>query len=264
MLMSFAEAAAVLDRDDYREAAERNAQFTLDNLRSNNLLLHSYKDGQAKFNGYLDDYAFMADGLVALYEATGTLRWLEEAVWMATRMVEEFWDEVEGGFFYTGRSHEQLIVRTKDYFDNATPSGNSVAAHLFLRLAVFTGNEDYRRKAVRIFRLLSDSVRRYPSAFGQLLCALDFHLATPREIAIVTGPEEMGARELLREVWQRYMPNKVVALGVEGDEKAAQVVPLLSGRSTINGRATAYVCEHYTCQQPVTSPVELAAQLKDS
>jgi uncharacterized protein YyaL (SSP411 family) len=208
----------------------------------------------------------MADGLVALYEATGTLCWLEEAVWLAERMVQEFWDEAEGGFFYTGRSHEQLIVRTKDYFDNATPSGNSVTANLFLRLAIFTENEDYRRKAVRMFRSLHDSIGRYPSAFGRLLCALDFHLAfelvKSREIAIVTGPEETGARELLREVWQRYMPNKVVAQMIEGDEKAARLVPLLSGRSTINGQATAYVCEHYTCKQPVTTPTGLAAQLE--
>lgn len=261
MLASFAESSVVLERADYREAAERNAQFVLDNLRAKNLLLHSYKDGQAKLNAYLDDYAFMAYGLLTLYEATGTLRWLEEAVQLAARMIEEFWDEAEGGFFYTGQSHERLIVRTKDYFDNATPSGNSVAADLFLRLAVFTGNEDYQRKAGAIFRLMRDSIARYPSAFGRLLCALDFHLTTPREIAIVRAREGTGERELLREVWRRYLPSKVVAQAIEGDERAMKLAPLLSGRSALNGRATAYVCEHYTCKQPVTTPTELAAQL---
>src|SRR6185295_18429253 len=128
MLASFAEAAAVLDRSDYLEAAQRNARFVLDNLRRDQLLLRTYKDGQAKLNAYLEDYAFFIDGLVTLFETSGELLWLEEAVSLTTKMIDEFWDDEEGGFFYTGRSHENLIVRSKDFFDNATPSGNSVAA----------------------------------------------------------------------------------------------------------------------------------------
>ncbi|HYY57961.1 MAG TPA: thioredoxin domain-containing protein, partial [Pyrinomonadaceae bacterium] len=132
MLASFAEAAAILDRADYLDVAKKNAEFILANLRREGLLLRTYKDGQAKLNGYLEDYSFFADGLIALYESTGELRLLEEALAITTRMTEEFWDEKEGGFFYTGESHEELIVRSKDYFDNATPSGNSVAAEVLL------------------------------------------------------------------------------------------------------------------------------------
>jgi uncharacterized protein YyaL (SSP411 family) len=261
MLASFAEACAILERVDYGEIAEKNAEFVLENLRRDGLLLRTHKDGQSKLNGYLEDYAFFADGLLALYQATGRLRWLEEARGLTDKMIEEFWDEEEGGFFYTGRSHEELIVRSKDYFDNATPSGNSAAAEVLLHLSALTGVEDYARKAVALFRLLSDTLKRYSSAFGRLLGALDFHLSTPKEIAVVGQVESEEARALLREVWARYLPNKVVALAAEGDARAAEVIPLLRDRPAINGCATAYVCEHYTCQQPATSAAELASQL---
>ena len=262
MLTSFAEAAAALERQDYREIAERNAEFLLAKLvGTDGRLLHSYKDGRARFNAYLDDYAFAAAGLVTLFETTGKLRWLEAAREITERMLAEFWDEEEGGFYYTGKSHEQLIVRTKDYFDNATPSGNSVAAETLLRLALLTGNEDFQRKAVSIFRLLRATVTRYPSAFGHLLGALDFHLSSPLEIAIIGEPEAAETRTLVREVWQRYLPNKIVALAPENDARAAEAVPLLRDRPMIGGRATGYVCENYACQQPVNAAAELSAQL---
>ncbi|HEX8706899.1 MAG TPA: thioredoxin domain-containing protein [Pyrinomonadaceae bacterium] len=261
MLASFAEAAAVLERDDYRQVAERNAQFVLDNLRRDRLLLRTYKDGQAKLNGYLEDYAFFVDGLLALYQTTGSLRWLEEAQTLAARMIEEFWDEDEGGFFFTGKSHEELIVRSKDYFDNATPSGNSVATEVLLYLAVLTGNEDYSRRATTVFRLLREPLERYGAAFGRLLCALDFHLSSPREIAVIGESDSPETRALLREIWSRYLPNKIVVQAPEGDARAAEAVPLLRERPMLKGRSTAYVCENYTCRSPVTSPAELAGQL---
>lgn len=262
MLASFAEAGAILERPDYTEAARKNARFVLDNLRRDGLLLRTYKDGQAKLNGYLEDYSFLADGLLQLYEATGELLWLEEAQSVVERMIEEFWDEESGGFYYTGQSHEELIVRSKDYFDNATPSGNSVAAEVLLRLGILTGREDYTRKAVTIFRLMRDTVERYSSAFGRLLCALDFYLSSPKEIAVIGQPDSADTHGLLREVWSPYLPNKVVALSVEGDRRAAEIVPLLRERTSLDGQATAYVCENYTCQRPTTSAEDLAVQLK--
>jgi uncharacterized protein len=262
MLEAYAEAAAVLERDDYREIAENNAQFILDTLVHDGLLLHVSKDGRAKHVGFLDDYAFVVSGLVTLYETTGRLRWLEAALTLTDRMVEEFWDEEGGGFFYNGRSGEKLIVRNKDYFDNATPSGNSVAAEALLRLSVLTGNEDYRRKAVNVLRLVRDAVERYPSAFGYALGAIDFYLSTPKEIVVVGEAEQ--ARPLLHEVWTRYLPNKVVVASSDVDEAAATLVPLLRERKAQGGRATAYVCESYTCLQPVSTARELAAQLEDA
>jgi uncharacterized protein YyaL (SSP411 family) len=263
MLASFAEAGAVLERSDYAEAARSNARFVLENLRREGLLLRTYKDGQAKLNGYLEDYSFFAFGLLMLYEATGEIEWLEESQAIVERMIEEFWDEEAGGFFYTGRSHEELIVRSKDYFDNATPSGNSVAADVLLRLGILTSREDYTRKAVTIFRLLRDTVERYPSGFGRILCALDFYLSSPREIAVIGQAGQLETERLLREVWGRYLPNKVVALAEENDERATENISLLRERVRLNGLPTAYVCEHYTCQRPVTSPEDLAVQLED-
>jgi uncharacterized protein YyaL (SSP411 family) len=261
MLEAFAEAAAVLDREDYRETAERNAEFILETLVSDGLLLHVYKDGRAKHVGFLDDYAFVVSGLVTLYETTGRLRWLEAASRLADKMVEEFWDEDGGGFFYNGASGEKLIVRNKDYFDNAIPSGNSVAAEALLRLSVLTGNEDYRRKAVNVLRLVRDAVERYPSAFGYALGAVDFYTSTPKEVVIVPGDDAGQAARLTREVWGRYLPNKVVALA-SGEDGAAELVPLLRERTAVGGRATAYVCESYACLRPVNTPEELAAQLE--
>ncbi|MEJ7577460.1 MAG: thioredoxin domain-containing protein [Pyrinomonadaceae bacterium] len=260
-LTSFSEALIILDRRDYREAAERNVAFLLENMIQDDLLLHSYKDGRARFNAYLDDYANFASGLISLYESTGVTRWLQAAIKIANKMIEEFWDDAEGGFFYTGASHEQLIVRTKDYFDNATPSGNSVAADALLRLAALTDNEDYRRRAVTIFRLLRASLQRYPSAFGQLLSALDFHLSTPKEIAIVRVSNADDAREMMRAAWQLYLPNKIVACAAETDAEAIKLIPLLRERFAIDGRPTAYVCVNRSCQLPARTATELAAQL---
>jgi hypothetical protein len=258
MLESFAESAAILDRKDYLETAEKNAQFVLDNLRRDSFMLRTYKDGIAKLNGYLEDYAFFASGLIALYETTGNLHWLDEAISITDKMIEEFWDEENGGFFFTGKSHEELIVRSKDYFDNATPSGNSVAAEVLLKLNTLTGDEKYVRYAVTVFRLLTDSIRRYSSAFGRVLSAMDFYLSTPKEIVIIGDSDSEDTKELLRTVWSHYIPNKIVVLS---DSKVVDGIPLLQGRTMIDGKATAYVCENFTCQQPVTTVDELAAQI---
>ncbi|MBV9959051.1 MAG: thioredoxin domain-containing protein, partial [Acidobacteria bacterium] len=258
MLASFAEASAILERADYLAIAERNAAFILSEMRREGLLLRTYKDGQAKLNAYLEDYAFYADGLTALYQASGEMRWLKEAVSLTERMIEEFWDAEDGGFFYTGRSHEELIVRTKDYFDNATPSGNSVAAEVLVTLAALTGNENYQRMAVTLFRLIAGYIKRYPTAFGRALGALDFHLSTPKEIVIIGPREDAGTKSLLREVWRRYLPNKVVVQAEGADES----LPLLKERTMLDNLPTAYVCENYTCQRPVTTAAELVEQLK--
>jgi uncharacterized protein YyaL (SSP411 family) len=247
MMASFAEAGIVLDRPDYTDAARRNAEFILSNLRENGMLLRTWKDGRAKFNAYLEDYAFLAEGLLTLFETTGEARWLKEAIALTDRMVEEFWDNEGGGFYFTGKSHENLIVRSKDYFDNATPSGNSVAAFVLLRLAALTGRENYRNLATAVLREVGDQTRRYPSGFGYALSAMDFLLSTPKEVAIV-GKDFTDIKPMLAETWRRYLPNKVVAAGGE----AAELTPLLENRPPVNGLATAYVCEHFTCKQPVT------------
>ena len=261
MLASFAEAAAILRREDYRDVARRNARFVLENLRRDGLLLRTFKDDQAKLNAYLEDYAFMADGLTLLFETTGESQWLEDALRITQKMIDEFWDDQDGGFFFTGKSHEELIVRNKDYFDNATPSGNSVAADVLLRLGLLTDNEDFQRRAVTILRLLASPARRYPSAFGRVLCAFDFYLGHPKEIAIVGAPDSTGTKALIDEVWKGYLPNKVVAPASPDDAFAREIVPLLKDRPLVDARPTVYVCENYTCQAPATDPKELSRKL---
>ena len=261
MLGSFAEGAAILNRPDYRQVAEANASFLLDQMRKNDLLLRTYKDGQAKLNGYLEDYACFIDGLISLYEATGKLRWIQAAVSLADKMIEQFWDEDAGGFYFTGKDHEQLIVRSKEFLDNATPSGNSIAGLSLLRLALLTGNQDYHRRATDVLRLMANQIRRYPSAFGFALCALDFYLDSPHEIAIVGAASDSRLDELVSTVWQTYLPNRVVALCTEAQAETAAFVPLLRERNTLNDQPTAFVCEAYTCQTPVHSSGELIKQL---
>jgi uncharacterized protein YyaL (SSP411 family) len=257
MMASFAEAGIVLDRPDYTDAARRNAGFIVSNLRQNGMLLRTWKDGQAKFNAYLEDYAFLAEGLLTLFETTGEFRWLTKSLAFTVQMVAEFWDAEAGAFFFTGKSHENLIVRSKDFFDNATPSGNSVAAMVLLRLAILDGKEEYRNLAIATLREIAGQARRYPSGFGYALSAIDFLLSTPKEVAIV-GNTPFDIQPMLHEVWRLYLPNKVVAPSFGID-----IIPLLQGRTPINGEPTAYVCEHYTCQNPVTDVSSLAAALQD-
>lgn len=255
MMASFAEAGVILGRRDYTDAARKNAEFVTFNLRRDGVLLRTWKDGVARFNAYLEDYAFLIEGLLTLFETTGEFRWLTKALALTVTMINEFWDDDAGGFFFTGKSHENLIVRSKDYFDNATPSGNSVAAIALPKLALLSGNEKYRNLATATLREIGNSARRYPSGFGYALSAADFLLSTPKEVAIV-GNNPFDIQPLLYEVWRRYLPNKVVAPGYGID-----VIPLLENRTPLNGLPTAYVCEHYTCKQPVNDASALAEQL---
>ncbi|HEX7530826.1 MAG TPA: hypothetical protein VF333_06770, partial [Pyrinomonadaceae bacterium] len=260
MLASLAEASAILERSDYRSVAEANAHFLLAHLQKDGLLLRSYKDGEAKLNAYLEDYACLIHGLISLYEATGELTWIESAVSLADKMIEQFWDESAGGFFFTGNRHEQLIVRTKEFMDNATPSGNSIATLSLLRLALLTGNEDYRRRATAVLRLSADQIRRYPSAFGFALSAVDFYLDSPLEVVIVGSPDPR-LDALLRAVWQTYLPNRVVALCRKEHEQAEALIPLFTGRNTLASQPTAFVCRANTCQKPANTPDDLLKQL---
>jgi uncharacterized protein YyaL (SSP411 family) len=260
MLASFAEASAILERPDYRNVAEANAHFLLDQLQKDELLLRTYKDGEAKLNAYLEDYGCLIHGLISLYEATGDLKWIEAAVTLGNKMIDQFWDDDAGGFFFTGKNHEQLIVRSKEFMDNATPSGNSIATLSLLRLALLTSNEDYRRRATAVLRLMADQIRRYPSAFGFALCALDFYLGSPLEVVIV-GSDAPELDELLRTVWQTFVPNRVIALCRRDYEEAAALVPLFTGRNTLAEQPTAFVCQSNTCQTPVTTSDELRKQL---
>ena len=261
MMGAFAEAAAVLDRPDYAAIAARNAAFLLDALRRDGRLLRSYKDGRAGGQGFLEDYAFVASGLLSLHEATFEERWLREAIALARDMVALFGDPQQEGVFYdTASDHEKLIVRPRDITDNATPCGSSMAADVLLRMAVITGDESLRRIAAASIRSASTLLERAPIGAGQWLCALDLYLSSPKEIVIVGPVSDDGTRALLAEVHGGYSPNRVL-LGHPGGTTPPDDLPLLEGRTMIGGAPTAYVCEGYVCDLPVTTASDLAAQL---
>ncbi|CAI8046339.1 Uncharacterized protein YyaL [Geodia barretti] len=261
MLRAFAEAGAALERQDYLDAAARNAEFLLTSLRPAGKLLRSYREGQAKLPGFLEDYSFVADGLLALYEATFERRWLDSAVELADEMIALFWDESAGAFYDTGSDHEELVIRPRDVFDNAQPCGGSVASDLLLRLSVFTGNEDYAAKAVAPLRTLAELMGRAPAGTGRWLAALDFYLSTPTEVAVIGPSSDAATAELLRTVNGRYLANRVIVGADSEDAATASGLPLLEGRGMVDGKPTAYVCENYACQLPVTEPEALAEQL---
>ena len=259
MLRSFAEAGAALNRQDYLEAAIENASFLLETMRPDRRLLRTYRAGQAKLPGFLEDYSFVADGLLALYEATFDQRWLTASVDLADHMIQLFWDDGVGGFYDTGKDHEKLVVRPRDVLDNAQPCGGSVATDVLLKLAVITGNEEYRLKAATPLRTLKELMGRAPAGTGHWLAALDFYVSIPKEVVIIGPHDDPNTAALLQVINGNFHPNKVlVGAGNDGEHG----LPLLESRGMVEGKPTAYVCQNYACQLPVTTPEELAEQLE--
>ena len=261
MLRALSEAARVLERDDYCRAAVRNAEFLESRLLADGRLLRSYRAGQSKLRGYLEDYACLSNGLLSLYEATFESRWFVWAEDLVKTMIEQFADQQQEGFFETAADHEALIMRPKEFFDNATPSGNSAAAEALLRLSAFTGDAQYEGRALALLRLLREMMLRHPTGFGRLLCAADFALAQRKEVAIIGRPQTDAMNGLIRSVFRPYLPNKVVAGAAPDDIRAGELIPLLKGRIIESGRPVAYVCEHFTCRLPTSDASVLAQQL---
>ncbi|MDL1896863.1 thioredoxin domain-containing protein [Anaerolineae bacterium CFX7] len=306
MLAAFAEAARVFKREDYRAIAIRNAAFVLENLatkvkgeienhkseitnqksqiKNPMRLKRSYKDGQARLNGYLEDYANLAEGLLALYETTFKEKYFVAARELAEQILAHFGD-ARGGFCDTSNDHEELVVRPKDVQDNATPSGNAMAVMVLAKLAAFTGEARYVDVVEQAIAPLQPALAQAPTGFGWWLCALNFELAPPKEIAIISpvspgeeiaiispvspgeeiaiisplpSGEGLGVRELLDVVFGEYRPNQVVALKRADADSA---IPLLEGRTMIDGKATAYVCQNFACLMPVTEAEALKRQM---
>jgi uncharacterized protein YyaL (SSP411 family) len=242
-LAALAEAGRRLGRDDYLDAARSLGEFLLGPLSTaEGRLYRSWRAGQAKHAGVLEDYADVANGLYELHVATGELRWLEESRRLAVLAVDLFGDPADGGFFLTPRDGEELVARKKDFDDHPTPSGNSMLAYVLLRLSRLWGDQELERQAVGVFRFVAPLLPRAPSAFGHALNALDLHFSPPREIAIVGPPGSEVARAALAP----FDPNAVVAFGPSGE------VPLLAGKDLVDGRPAVYVCEGFACQAPVT------------
>jgi hypothetical protein len=270
MMAAFAEAARTLDREDYRKVAERNAEFLLQELRqANGRLLRTWKacpegtegTGEAKLNGYLEDYAYLIEGLLELYQTTFDPCWFAAAQELAETMLEHFADS-EGRLYDTSDDHETLITRPRDLQDNATPSGNAMAATTLLKLAGFSNDLRYVDIAHDALAQMQPMMSQYPLGFGQWVQALSYTLAKPKEIAIVGDPNSADTQALLSVVRDGYRPFQVVALGAPGGQPS--VVPLLQDRGLVNGQATTYMCREFACQASIAKPEKLRAQLNQT
>jgi uncharacterized protein YyaL (SSP411 family) len=248
MLAALAESGRRLRRDDWLRAARELAQFLLGPLADGDRLHRTWRDGAAKGTGYLEDYAHVAHGLYELHVATGELHWLHESHRLARVAIDLFADDEHGGFFVAPADGEELVARQKSLEDNPTPSGNSMLAFHLLRLARIWGDDELEQRAVGVLRLVRDVLAYAPQAFGWALCALDLQLSPPREVAVVG---DLGAA-VAEAALSRFEPNSVVAVGPD------DTVPLLEGKTTIEGKTAVYVCERFACSAPVTDPAELA------
>jgi uncharacterized protein len=261
MIAAMAKAGAVLERADYVAAAVRAADYALTTLRGpdGRLFRTAGTGAPAKLNGYLEDYAFLIDALVALYETTFQVRWLTAAEELAGIMVDQFADPAGGGFFTTGADHEQLLVRMKDLHDGSTPSGNSVAVTALLRLATLTGKDEWRATAERALAALAGVMEQHPLAAGQLFVALDYWLGPVEEVAILGDLDDDDSQRVLRAARRPFAPRRVVAAAEPGDADAAKL-PLLADKKP-QGAVTTYVCQNYACQAPLVGAATAEAAL---
>ncbi len=266
MISGMIQAYNVLGDQEALEAVRQTIAFLQRHMLRAGRLFRTYKDGQAKLNGYLDDYAFLIAALLDTFEATFEPAYIELAQTLTTTMLEEFWDQDQGAFFFTGESHETLLSRTKSAYDQAIPSGNAVATKNLLRLYYYTGHEDYLQRARRVLHLFKQPMEQQPSGFGSMLTALDFYLQKPQELVLIGAPGAADTQALLQAIHTRYLPNKtLVLLDPQHLDVGLESLPLLrqvlTGKTQIDGKATVYVCHNFTCSLPLTDPEALRARL---
>jgi uncharacterized protein len=261
MLRTFAEAARALRRREDLATSEANARFLTAEMWHGGRMYRVHKDGETRVPGYLEDYAGTADGLLSLYQTTYEVRWFRFAREIADVMVGRFWDEESDAFFDTAADAESLVARPRDFWDNATPSGTSLATHALLTLWALTGESEYERLARLSLSSLASGMRQHPVGLGNLLSALALYLAPPQEVAIVGDRSAADTVALIDAVQMPYLPDAVVAVGRPDD---SEQVPLLAGRNHISGRAAAYVCRNFVCELPVTESDALQKQLSTS
>ncbi len=268
MISSLALGARVLEEPKYKAAAQKAADFILTEMKQKNgRLLHRWRKGEPAIPGFVDDYAFFILALLDLYEATFDPKYLEEARFFTQEMIRLFWDEKDGGFFFTGSDAEKLITRSKELYDGAVPSGNSVAALCLLRVGRMTMERELEKRAQAVLDTFSAELNQYPSGYSQMLAALDFALGPSREIIIASPTEDPAQSEVfLHEIFSRFLPNKVVMFHpLKGNNrlKIETLAPFISRQTAVSGKATVYICKDYVCDLPVTDAARLNERLKD-
>jgi len=259
MIAALAKAAIVLDEPVYLDAAEKAAEFALHSISDGERLLKRYRNGVAALDAHLDDYAFMAWGLLELYEATFAIKYLSQALDLMNIMVEDFWDDKNGGFFLGSDQSEKLIVRSKTAYDGAIPSGNSVAVMNMVKLTRITGNTNWAELAEKTIRAFSEDVNRVPTGYTLMLTAFMFDTQNSKEIVIVGDSRDRNTKRFLHTIRAGYAPHKVLLFKdtAGNDNKLEQLASWTSTQNSINGKPTAYVCKNFACNQP-TSDLQTA------
>lgn len=262
MIASMARGYRILGDEKYRDSASRAADFILTSMIKEGRLQRSYRKGKCRTQAYLDDHAFMIDALINLYESTFDVKRLDQATRLSDAVIKHFRDE-PGGYFFTADDAEKILVRTKDANDGAIPSGNSVQIMNLLRLATLLDDQKLRSEAEQSLRAFGKQLTDSPFRSERMLCAVDYFHRRPREVAIIIAKgDESGGRALVDAIWHSYIPNLVLT-GIEPGslETVADKIPLLSGKKSLDGKSTAYVCKDYVCKAPTTSPEKLRSEL---
>jgi uncharacterized protein YyaL (SSP411 family) len=260
MIEAFALAARVFPERGYAESASRAATFLQEHLsRPDAGLYRTYRAGKAHLAAYLEDYAYLAQGLISLYEVAGQERFLNEATRLAERLLNDFGDPEGGPFYQTAHGHEALIARVRDGHDGAIPNANAIAAHALARLARHLGRPEWEERARQALRGYAQAVERLPRAFGSSLNALDFMTEASLELVLVGDPDQAGYAELAAELAQRYSPNRIEARLLP--DHTSQL-PLTSGKRAPADKAALYCCRNFTCAAPVSTANEAQALLQ--
>jgi uncharacterized protein YyaL (SSP411 family) len=262
MLASITEAACALIRKDYLDTAVASGTFLLKQMMPEGRLKHVYKDGKAKIDGFLQDYALVIEAFLGLHLATFKGEWLKQAIKLADDMIEQFWDTDSGIFYDTGSRHEQLFVRPRHIFDEVIPCGASAATQVLLKLARMTDSGKYEQVALQSLRSMSEIMGKQPFGTASWLCALDFYLSPPMEVAIVGSKDSTPAQELLHALCTVYLPSKIAAAYDPKDRSKHTSLKLLQDRSLVDGKPAVYICQNFACDMPITDPATLTANLK--
>jgi uncharacterized protein YyaL (SSP411 family) len=266
MIAALAKGAQVFNEPRYATAVDRAADFILNNLTTpDGRLIHRYRDGQAALSAHIDDYAFLIYAMLELYEITFDVSYIHRALEMNRDLFNHFWDDNSGGFYFTADDSEGLLLRQKEIYDGAIPSGNSVAMLNLIRLGRLTANSDFERKASMIGQAFSGNVWQSPSAYTQLMVALDFALGPSYEVVIAGDSQADDTREMLGAIRGRFIPNKVIILRPteQRSPEIDNIAPFIRNHSSINGQATAYICSNYDCKLP-TSDIDTMLRLLNS
>jgi len=257
MISAMCKGYQVLNDERYLSSAKKAANFLLKEMYKDGKILRTYRSGKSHLNGYLSDYAILISALLDLYETTFELSFLESSLDLNNLLIKKFWDEESGGFFFTPSDHEKLLVKTRNAYDNAVPSGNSVAVENLLRIGEFTGDKSLKDKAELSVKLYLDQVQKYPTGYAYLLGSLDYFWGSPKEIVISGDRNSAEVKNITDTIFDRYLPNKIVILAdanlFDGRKKLLEKFPVINGKLSHDGSVKVYLCENFTCKSPFTN-----------